>query len=63
MDKLTSDRDTYKQLKKDPTRQVKSKLVNILKKWKLDNLISDNLYNRLYPTAENVPKLYGLPKI
>ncbi|XP_052259249.1 uncharacterized protein LOC127863670 [Dreissena polymorpha] len=63
MDKLTSDRDTYEPLKKDPTRQVKTRLVNILKKWKKENLISDKLYHQLYPTSENVPKLYGLPKI
>ena len=34
--------DTYEPLKKDPTRQVETKLVNILNKWKEDNLISGN---------------------
>ena len=27
------------------------------------SIIKVNLYNQLYPTAENVPKFYGLPKI
>ena len=63
MDKLTKDKDTYELLKKDPTRSVKTKLVNILKKWKQDNKVSDTLYHKLYPTAENLPKPYGLPKI
>ena len=63
MDKLTKDKDTYELLKKDPTRSVKTKLVNILIKWKQDKKVSDTLYHKLYPTAENVPKLYGLPKI
>ena len=63
MNKLLEDRTTYLPLKKDPTKSVKNQLVDLLKKWKQQHMISDKLYYKLYPTAEITPKLYGLPKI
>ena len=60
---LLSDKKTYEILKKDPTVTYKNKLINILRKWKREKSITDGLYHRLYPTSENVPKFYGLPKI
>ena len=50
-------------LRKDPTTNYKSKLVNIIREWRANKTISDNLYYRLYPTADCPPKFYGLPKI
>ena len=41
----------------------KPSLVTMLKRWKGGNSISQELYNRFYPTAECTPKMYGLPKI
>ena len=63
MNKLLEDRTTYLPLKKDPTKTIKNQLVDLLKKWKQQQRISDRLYFQLYPTAEIIPKLYGLPKI
>ncbi|XP_070547586.1 uncharacterized protein [Ptychodera flava] len=63
MSGLVNDETTYVRLRNDPTRRVKNKLVNTLKRWKKDNKIDSKLYNKLYPTSEVVPKLYGLPKI
>ena len=60
---LVSDTNTYSKLKKDPTTRFKTKLVNIFKQWKKDKSISERLYWRLYPNAEEAPKLYGMPKI
>ena len=48
---------------KDSTTRFKTKLVNIFNQWKKDKSISERLYWRLYPNAEETPKLYGTPKI
>ena len=61
--KLLDDRSVYEVLKKDPTTSYKNKLINTLKSWKKDGTISDQLYHKIYPTSEEVPKFYGLPKI
>ena len=60
---LLSDRKTYEVLKSDPTGYYKRKLIDKLKSIKREGNISDKLYNFMYPTSEEVPKLYGLPKI
>ena len=54
---------TYELLKKDPTTTVKNKLINQLKIWKKEGNISDELYKKVYPTSDQAPKFYGLPKI
>ena len=38
-------------------------LIQILRDWRREGRISNSLYNQLYPTAEYIPKFYGLPKI
>ena len=61
--KLLKDTNTYEVLKKDPTNLFKTRLINILREWKSNKTISDQLYYRLYPTSDVSPKFYGLPKI
>ena len=56
---MLSDTNTYKKLKGDPTKSKKNALMKLLK----DGNLSEDDYIRLRPTAENVPKMYGLPKI
>ena len=60
---LLNDTNTYEKLTSDPTRSIKNKLIQILRDWRRKGKISDFLYSQLYPTAENIPKFYGLPKI
>ncbi|XP_068720437.1 uncharacterized protein [Montipora capricornis] len=60
---LLDDTNTYEKLTSDPTRAIKNKLIQTLKEWRKEERIPNYLYNQLYPTAENVPKFYGLPKI
>ena len=54
---------TYEKLNKDPTPKYKRKLVSIIKKLKEEDKITDEQYKYLYPTAENVPRMYCTPKI
>ena len=61
--KLLEDKKTYELLKKDPTTTVKNKLLNIMKKWKKEGTLSQELYKQIYPTSDLAPKFYGLPKI
>ena len=63
IENLLKDKETYEELKKDPTPNYKNKLINILRPWKSNNLIPEKLYHKLYPTSEIPPKFYGLPKI
>jgi hypothetical protein len=60
---LLSDSDTYAPLKKDPTTKYKNKLLKLLRQWDEDRIISKDLYWRLYPRSDLVPRIYGLPKI
>ena len=60
---ILSDTKTYETLKKDPTPNFKNKLINIIKPWKKDESVSKGLYRQLYPTSDQAPRFYGLPKI
>jgi hypothetical protein len=63
IDALLADEKTYQKLKKDPTKKYKQQLVDILRVWNREDNIPKDLYHRIYPTSEEVPKFYGLPKI
>ena len=60
---MLADKKTYEELSKDPTAKYKRKLVNSLKRLKKMKKITASKYKYLYPTAENVPRLYCTPKI
>ena len=60
---MVGDTNTYTRLSKDATNKYKNRMVNILRKWKRNGSISDNLYWKLYPESEEPQKLYGTPKI
>ncbi len=60
---MLADKKTYEELTTDPTPKYKRKLVSQLTKLKKEGKISDAQYKYLYPTAENVPRLYCTPKI
>ena len=60
---LLSDQNTYVKLKGNPTTKYKNKLIKILQELKRSQAISEIKYKQLYPTSEEVPKFYGLPKV
>ena len=60
---LLSDTNTYEIIKQDPTKKFKTNIAKLLKSWKDNNKISYQTWRRLYPTAADVPKFYGLPKV
>ena len=60
---ILKDDKTYTVLKKDPTNSFKTRLTNILKNMKKESDISNILYRKLYPTSDQAPRFYGLPKI
>ncbi|XP_071476530.1 uncharacterized protein [Diadema antillarum] len=60
---LLSDEKTYKKMKSIPTWKYKTKLIKILQSVKQSGAITDIKYRQLYPTCEEVPKFYGLPKV
>ena len=60
---MLSDDKTHEKLPSDPTGKYKRKLVAILQRLKSENKLSKDQYDGLYPTAENVPKMYCTPKI
>ena len=55
--------DTYRTISNDPTNKYKTKLINLLKTIRVEGMISDAVYKRLYPTGAGAPKFYGLPKV
>ena len=60
---ILSDENTYRKLKSNPTRKYKEKLVALLQDLRDSKVITGVKYLQLYPTAEETPKLYGLPKV
>ena len=60
---LLQDTNMYKVLPKDPTPQLKNKLITLLKNIKQTGGLSTQKYKQLYPTSTVPPKYYGLPKI
>ncbi len=60
---MLADRKTYEELPSDPTPKYKRKLVSMLTDLKKEGKITESKYKELYPTAENVPRLYCTPKI
>ena len=59
---LLKDTNTYKVLKKDPTSQLKNKLISILKDIKHTGDLSTTNTSNYIPPVQS-PKFYGLPKI
>ena len=59
---LLQDTNTYKVLKKDPTSQLKNKLITILKDIKHTGGLSINKYKQLYPTSAVPPNFMAFPK-
>ena len=60
---LLQDSNTYQVLPKDPTPQLKNKLITLLKNIHHTGGLNTNKYKQLYPTSAIPPKVYGLPKI
>ena len=60
---LLSDEKTYSKLRSDPTAKYKKELVSALKELKDRKVINDPLHKRLYPTCDQPPRFYGLPKV
>ena len=60
---LLQDTNTYQVLPKDPTPQLKNKLITLLKNIHQTGGLSTHKYKQLYPTSAIPPKFYGLPKI
>ncbi|XP_071578172.1 uncharacterized protein [Temnothorax nylanderi] len=60
---LLKDESTYKKLKKDPIKQISSKLNELVRSWRDGGIIEDVVYRRLNCTNGNLPRCYGLPKI
>ena len=60
---MLADKKTYEELKADPTAKYKRKLVSILSRLKKEGKITEAKYKQLYPTVENIPRLYCTPKI
>ena len=60
---LLDNRNTYSQLKNDPTKTTERKLNKILLELKKSEKISESLYKRLHSSDGLPPRFYGLPKI
>ena len=63
MEKLLSNANTYQRLDKDPTQAYKRQFIGIIRKWQNEDPIPIDIKNKIYPTTEEVPKIYGTPKI
>ena len=53
----------YRAIDREPTNQIKAKLINKLRKIRKDTNMDEGTYKTMYPTGCILPKFYGLPKI
>ena len=60
---LVLDKNTYKEIKTDPTDKYTKQLRKELAILKDKRLITPQIYRKFYPKGCSVPKFYGLPKI
>ena len=63
MDALIGDKQTYEELKRDPTPVLQRKLNSTLLTLKKTNAIDTQRYYRLRCSVPQPPKLYSLPKL
>ena len=63
MDALVNDKQTYEELKRDPTPALQRKLNSTLLTLKKTNAIDTQRYYRLRYSVPQPPKLYSLPKL
>ena len=63
MGTLVNDKQTYEELKRDPTPSLQRKLNSKLLDLKKTDVIDIQRYNRLRCRVPQPPKLYGLPKL
>ena len=63
MDVLVNNKQTYEELKRDPTPALQRKLTSTLLTLKKTNAIDTQRYYRLRCSVPQPPKLYGLPKL
>jgi len=63
LNEMLSDIDTYSKIKKDPSKNLTSKLRTLLSRWKNLKYISDSKYKLLYCSNGLLPTAYGLPKV
>ena len=59
---LLQDTNTYKVFPKDPTSQLKNKLISLLKDIKQTGGLTTSKYKQLYPTSAVPPKSMACPK-
>ena len=60
---ILSDTKTYKKLKADPTSRYEKEFATALRDLKDHKVIDYALHSKLYPTCDQAPRFYGLPKI
>ena len=63
MEKCNNLLKTYLKLKRDPTSKYRNKFVDALQDLKARGVMDKELYNKLYPTTDQPPQFYGLPKV
>ena len=60
---LLKDEKTYQKMKGDPTRKYKDRFVEVLQDLKDREVIDKFPYKKLYPTVDQPPRFYDLPKV
>lgn len=63
MTEMLNDKTTYTLLNKDPVKRITTKLNDLIKTWRNNEIIDENTYKCLNCTNGNLPRCYGLPKV
>jgi len=60
---MLKDTETFAIINKDPTNKLTKEMRELLTRWKSKGYITNNTYNAIYCSDDNLPCAYELPKI
>ena len=63
MEEKLKDENTYKKLNQDPTNKIREELADKLQEIHSKKHIKDYMYNDMFPSTTQIPRLSGRPKI
>jgi len=60
---MLQDQDTYTSITYNPIKKITNEARNLLMRWRKNNYITSELYNKIYCSDGILPRAYGMPKV
>jgi len=60
---MLQDQDTYTNVTNNPIKKITNEARNLLTRWRKNNYVTSELYNKIYCSDGILPRVYGVPKV